>query len=163
MFDISQIVHTKTPILPHFKKIFLLELVEDVLRLLKEQLQKAGVEPEVSIPPKAMVYADEKLIQQVMINLVSNAVHAMDNREGEKKLKIESIFDEAKIILEITDNGKGIPMDIIDKIFIPFFTTRKDGSGIGLSLSKSIMDKHGGDLFVNSTEGKTTFSLLFNK
>ena len=148
--------------LPHIKKVLVAEIVNDVIRLLQDQITTSNVDLTLNIPPRSIVHADEKLIHQVLINLVSNAIHAMDTNEN-KVLNIECVFNEGRTILEISDNGRGISRDIIDKIFIPFFTTRKDGSGIGLSLSKSIMDKHGGDLFVNSVNGKTTFSMVFKK
>jgi signal transduction histidine kinase len=81
-----------------------------------------------------------------------------------KVLSLDAFIDETgKIIIEITDTGKGIEEEALSKIFIPFFTTKKKGSGIGLSLSKQIMRRHKGNIQVRSEIGKgTTFKLIFN-
>ena len=114
-----------------------------------------------SIPSHAMVLADIKLIEQVLINLINNSLHALNGRPDPTVTLSCQVTPETTVIA-VSDNGKGIEESILSKIFIPFFTTRKNGSGIGLSLSKDIMKKHGGNLRVSSEPGKsTTFSLIF--
>lgn len=104
--------------------------------------------------------ADEKQISQVMVNLVKNAFQATEHLEG-ARVKISSGLDQkGHPRITITDNGPGIPADILDKIFIPFFTTKENGSGIGLSLSRQIMQMHGGSLKINSVPGKQTSVVL---
>ncbi len=110
------------------------------------------------------VEADAYLLEQVLINLVLNAMEACENTPN-PKVKVYAVkkFD-GQVIISVTDNGPGIPEEIKDQIFIPFFTTKKEGSGIGLSLSKQIMTLHGGKIQVNSMENKgTLISLIFKE
>ncbi len=111
-------------------------------------------------PKDLEILADEKQILQVMINLVKNAYQAT---EGVKNARIEISSKQGSnkhLQISICDNGPGIPEDIMDKIFIPFFTTKEDGSGIGLSLSRQIMLMHGGSLKIVSAPGKQTCVIL---
>ncbi|HAQ19114.1 MAG TPA: ATP-binding protein [Prolixibacteraceae bacterium] len=118
---------------------------------------------KVSInPPDMELVADEKLISQVLINLTKNALQANEmNPEG--KIQITAGFNaEHRPEIRVADNGPGIPDEIIEQIFVPFFTTRENGSGIGLSLSRQIMRLHGGSLQAKSVPGReTVFSLIF--
>ncbi len=110
------------------------------------------------------VEADAYLLEQVLINLVLNAMEACENTPN-PKVKVFAVkkFD-GQVVISVTDNGPGIPEEIKDQIFIPFFTTKKEGSGIGLSLSKQIMTLHGGKIQVNSMENKgTLISLIFKE
>ncbi|HCT29598.1 MAG TPA: hypothetical protein DIW31_02440 [Bacteroidales bacterium] len=102
------------------------------------------------------ITADKGMMEQILINLVSNAIYALENR-GDKKITISSITDDnAHPIIQIQDNGKGIPIDVQDKIFVPFFTTRNEGSGVGLSLSRQLVRLLGGTLTFVSKEGEGT-------
>ena len=138
--------------------------LDDILLLMKPALTEGGVEISVDrIPPRAILQIDRRLIEQVFINLIGNSIHAL---EGIENPKIDIGFDisETQIVLSIRDNGQGIPDQILDQIFIPFFTTRKEGSGIGLSLSKNIMKRHGGQLSIKSEENVyTEVSLVFSR
>jgi signal transduction histidine kinase len=112
--------------------------------------------------PELELFADENQISLVLINLLKNAIEAnADNPES--TITISAGKDpENKPEIRVSDNGHGIPLNLIDEIFVPFFTTRKEGSGIGLSISKQIMLLHGGNLKVRSLPGKeTTFCLNF--
>jgi signal transduction histidine kinase len=119
---------------------------------------KKHIEPEDLI-----LFGDQTLIEQVLINLIQNAVHAVEDSVT-RVISLDAFIDESgKIILEVTDSGRGIEEDALPKIFIPFFTTKKKGSGIGLSLSKQIMRRHKGNIQVRSKLGEgTTFKLIFN-
>jgi two-component system nitrogen regulation sensor histidine kinase NtrY len=134
------------------------ELVQSVISLLAENLR--GIEVSVSHQHEKL-HADYAQLEQVLINLILNAIHAMESKKN-KALTLR-VFRMAKnTIIAIEDNGKGIPTETIGKIFIPFFTTREGGSGIGLTLSRQIMQRHGGSIEVKSEEGKgATFLLLF--
>jgi signal transduction histidine kinase len=105
--------------------------------------------------------ADEKLMEQTIINLLKNSIFALEKRENpEICLKAFKLDDQVSI--EVRDNGKGISEEIFDNIFTPFFTTRKEGSGIGLSLARQVMLMHKGSIHVSSQEGaSTTFILSF--
>jgi signal transduction histidine kinase len=101
------------------------------------------------------------MIEQVIINLVKNAIESIADME-DGRIRVEGKYSEAAVIIEVTDNGPGIIKEAIGKIFVPFFTTKKLGSGIGLSLSRQILQMHNGTLSVESEPGvKTVFSLRF--
>ncbi len=112
-------------------------------------------------PVNLSLKADYSQIEQILINLVKNAQEALaDISKGSITLKASS--DHENIFIQVHDNGSGIPEDIMDQIFVPFFTTKDYGSGIGLSLSKQIMQNHKGAITVNSSVNKgTTFTLKF--
>jgi two-component system nitrogen regulation sensor histidine kinase NtrY len=130
--------------------------------LMKPSIENANVALKIlPIPANAKINADSKLIEQVLINLINNSIHALKGRDV-PVIKIGCIVEPEKTVIVITDNGMGIEEKIMNQIFIPFYTTKKHGSGIGLSLSKNILKKHGGNLLVNSEVGKyTTFTLVF--
>ena len=128
-------------------------------------LQEVGHGVEISLsvePDDTLLYADEGQITQVAINLIKNAVEAVAGREN-PRIEISSRIDESEnIVIDISNNGGAIPAEIAENIFTPFFTTKEDGSGIGLSLSRQIMRLHGGSLRLTSnTENKVTFTLVF--
>jgi nitrogen fixation/metabolism regulation signal transduction histidine kinase len=112
--------------------------------------------------PDLEIFADQNLISQVLINLVRNAQEAIENIPGGRILINAGTDRELHPEICVIDNGPGIPEENLDEIFVPFFTTRKNGSGIGLSISKQIMRVHGGNLKVRSVPGKETiFCLTF--
>ncbi len=108
------------------------------------------------------IYADEKLITQVLLNLAKNAIQALKETDNPHLQIISGTAEHNKKYIIVKDNGPGIPTELINEIFVPFFTTKNDGTGIGLSLSKQIMHLHGGSLKLYSLPNKeTTFTLLF--
>ena len=111
--------------------------------------------------PKLELNVDAHLIEQVLINLILNARDACGDQPDSKIIvSAEKLRDT--IAIKIIDNGKGIPAEILDTIFVPFFSTKKTGSGIGLSISKQIMMLHNGRIQVMSEVGKgTVVSLIF--
>jgi len=126
------------------------------------QKKNDGFELSFSITdPGLEVYADENLISQVLINLVKNAGEAVSETPGGKIIINAARSHDRLIEICVTDNGPGIPPENLDEIFVPFFTTRRNGSGIGLSISRQIMKVHGGNLKVRSVPGETTFCLSF--
>jgi signal transduction histidine kinase len=108
------------------------------------------------------ISADEQLIEQVLINLIKNSIHALENRKN-GKIEIKAFLNSrGRVSIQVIDNGVGILKDVLDKIFIPFFTTKQKGSGIGLSLSRQILRLHGGTITANSEPNKETiFTLKF--
>jgi signal transduction histidine kinase len=103
---------------------------------------------------------DEKLVEQVLINLVKNSIEALDKDNA--KIEIKAQIEAHQLKITVTDNGKGIASDELEKVCIPFYTTRQGGNGIGLALSKQVMRLHGGQLKVESKENLgTVVSLLF--
>lgn len=150
--------------MPKFTAIRIRGLFDQVEKLFESQLKTGNISLSKTIAPTdLLLFADCTLIEQVMINLTQNAVHSVEDKE-EKVIRFNAFIDDnGKIILEVSDSGKGIEEEALSKIFIPFFTTKKKGSGIGLSLSKQIMRRHKGNIQVRSELGKgTTFKLIFN-
>lgn len=139
------------------------KLISNVVQLFKNEMKENNIELRVSIEPKDLILsADEQLIEQVMINLIKNAIHAL-TEEKNGLLEIRAFFNQFdKLSIIVTDNGVGILPDVLERIFIPFFTTKASGSGIGLSLSKQILRLHGGTISASSVPHiKTSFTLVF--
>ncbi len=147
---------------PQMKLVNVKQFLTDMKVLMSSAANEAKVDIKINpIPANANIFIDAKLIEQVLINLINNSLHALDGISN-PTITLGCVVEPNKTIVMLTDNGKGIEEKIINQIFIPFYTTKKNGSGIGLSLSKNIMKKHGGNLLVKSEVGvKTTFSLLF--
>ena len=150
---------TNIPV-PDKKPFLLLPILERAIAL---QGADHSVGVSLSVEPEdTLLYADEGQITQVAINLIKNAVQAVAGREI-SRIEISSRIDESEnIVIEISNNGGAIPAEIAENIFTPFFTTKEDGSGIGLSLSRQIMRLHGGSLRLTSnTDNRVTFALVF--
>lgn len=114
-------------------------------------------------PDNLEIIADPDLIEQVILNLINNSVHALYGTENPVIKLSAEINDQSKAIIKLTDNGPGIPEELLDKIFIPFYSTKKEGSGIGLSISQSIIRAHNGSIWVQSkTNEETTFTIVLN-
>ncbi len=139
---------------PNFQKVIFLEVVNRVAALIKPDLENRGIRLLITGESIA-VNIDPELMEHVLINLAKNAIDALHERI-DPRISITVHRQKESVFLEIADNGAGIPMDIVDKIFIPFFTTKTRGSGIGLALSKQIVQSHGGYLRVSSTHGSGT-------
>jgi len=109
------------------------------------------------------IIADRKLLNQVMINIVNNAIEALQEITEHRLVDIRiSAKEQGRILIAVTNNGPGIPPELIEKIFVPFFTTKESGSGIGLSISQEIMKLHNGSVSVVSLkDGKTSFMIEF--
>jgi len=112
------------------------------------------------LSPKLKIRADEQMITQVMLNLVKNAVQAVESTES-AEIVLSAVLENNRIVLKVTDNGEGIPPGISDEIFMPFFTTRKKGTGVGLSYSRQVMAMNGGRIEFDSQSGRTQFRLVF--
>lgn len=148
---------------PNFRYFPVKELFDRNLLLLKPKLEQHGIQCSCVITPdNLMLTADPDLVDQVVINLVLNAIDAVKNRVNPLITARALTTSSGRVIIELIDNGHGIKPDIIDKIFMPFFTSKKEGSGIGLSLSRQIMHLHKGTVTVKSLPGEgTTFTLTF--
>lgn len=143
------------------KKIYVRDLFEAMHSLMQPTLEKKNVELDIILKdPDLMLEVDATLIEQVLINLVINATDAVKEKEDPHILLSGYITPKNKVVIKIADNGSGMPEEILEKIFVPFFSTRKTGSGIGLSLCKQIMMLHKGTIQVQSVEGEGTAFLL---
>ena len=143
-------------------KILVNELFKSISDLLTPSLNQKGIQIDfLNKRSKLELYIDTYLIEQVLINLIINARDACIERQNARIIVSAENFREG-IQIKVKDNGKGIPAKILDTIFVPFYSTKKTGSGIGLSLSKQIMMLHNGRIQVQSEEGKgAVMSLIF--
>jgi two-component system, NtrC family, nitrogen regulation sensor histidine kinase NtrY len=147
---------------PTFKQVRLKDLIEKVAHLLKTELRKTSIKFEYSCHSEYLtLQADEEMIEQVLINLLKNAKEALAETD-DPHLKLTGKYEDNVIKIEVEDNGPGIIKEAIDHIFVPFYTTKRTGSGIGLSLSRQIMQMHNGSITVESEpDVKTVFTLRF--
>jgi two-component system nitrogen regulation sensor histidine kinase NtrY len=139
------------------------EMLKEITTLLKTEITDNKINYKTNVEPATLSFmADKELIEQVLINLIKNAFQAFDEQTNRIVEVSASLSDKSRPIISVKDNGNGIDEEAIEKIFIPFFTTKKTGSGIGLSLSRQIMRKHQGTLSVKSKldEG-TEFQMKF--
>ena len=148
---------------PNLKKIYVRDMFENLHRLMQPTFEQKNIELEVILKdPDLTLEADTDLIEQVLINLILNAADAVKEVASPRILLSAYITTSNKVVIKVADNGIGISSDLMEKIFIPFFSTRKTGSGIGLSLCKQIMMLHKGNIKVQSVAGEgTAFLLLF--
>ncbi|MCE7861923.1 MAG: sensor histidine kinase [Bacteroidetes bacterium CHB5] len=147
---------------PKLEKLDVRKLIGDLVPLFSKELAKEGIELMLNVPSQ-WIYADKNLTEQVCINLIKNAAEAMGNMKAHKKIELYLSKDGHRLAhLHVRDTGKGIAQDELDQIFIPFFSTKTGGSGIGLSISRQIMQKQKGDISVQSEPGKgSIFTLSF--
>ncbi|WP_445453693.1 sensor histidine kinase [Flavobacterium sp. 25HG05S-40] len=143
---------------PKKEKNELSELVENCLQIMQPLFKKEGIIVTNDIAFKRWIFVDKNQMEQVLINLLTNSMYALEDREI-KAISITAELKEKRVYLIITDTGTGIEPEIEDKIFLPFFTTRKDGAGIGLTLSKNIIEAHGGYLAFENGENQTKFTV----
>lgn len=144
---------------PVRKAVMVDELMERVLNLNKSRLKEQGVAITYTAKtPDLLIYIDESQIMQVLNNLIKNAVQAEAN-----SIRISAeLNSEDRTIISVTNNGKPVPLRQQDEIFVPFYTTKPNGTGIGLSLSRQIMTKHNGNItLVQSDKNTTTFAMVF--
>jgi len=146
---------------PNLSKIYVRDLFENLHILMQPTLDQKNIEMDVILKdPDLILEADTNLIEQVLINLVVNAIEAVKDRPEPTILLSGYHTANNKTVIKVADNGTGMPEELLDKIFIPFFSTKKTGSGIGLSLCKQIMMLHKGTIHVQSKEGEGTAFLL---
>ncbi len=146
---------------PVFEEVNVKDVLNLVGSLMADNLDKNAVKFSISCRDAQLsITADEKMVSQVLINLVNNAIQALQEKEDRIIEAIAYAEDNGCAKIMVRDNGAGISNDILEKIFIPFFTTKKEGSGIGLSLSRQIMQLHGGSVSVQSKIGEGTTVVL---
>ncbi len=148
---------------PVLKTIAVKPLIGTIFQLMNADVRAAGIDFTCHVTPDDLtVSADAEQIEMVLINLIKNAMEAVAGRKN-ASIELKGYTDETRqVVMEVTDNGPGIIPEALEKIFIPFYTTKKTGSGIGLSLSRQIMQMHGGSLKVESVVNEgTRFKLRF--
>ncbi len=147
---------------PEFERVRIKDVIDEVVKLIRAGgVARSHIKFTMDInPPNLMARLDPKLIEMVLINILKNAAEALEET-AEPSIHLGVYTDhEQRVLIDIADNGPGIEPEAMERIFIPFYTTKSHGSGIGLSLSQRIMQMHQGNLSVRSEAGKgTTFTL----
>jgi two-component system, NtrC family, nitrogen regulation sensor histidine kinase NtrY len=155
---------------PEYINVNIEEFFERITILINSYLDsesdKNEIRPQIitSVEPSGLTFmADDKLLAQVFINLAKNAIEAFDKCRNGNVIEINAIRNpEGRIVITVKDNGPGMDADVLEKIFVPFFTTKESGSGIGLSLSRQIIRMHNGNITCDSAPGiGTTISMIF--
>ncbi len=147
---------------PKFTEFRICQLFDHIKTLLKDDLDKKKIELTSYCEPSDIILkADEKLIEQVLINLIKNSSESLSSTNT-PIIRIRALMANNQVQVKVSDNGPGISPEVLENIFIPFFTTKEKGSGIGLSLSRQIMYLHGGNITVKSESTiETVFTLQF--
>jgi nitrogen fixation/metabolism regulation signal transduction histidine kinase len=147
---------------PEKQKIVVADFLDGIVQLFSREATERGIDIQrAQIDANMSLEADPSLIEQVTINLVKNSIHALENTE-KGYIRLLALETKRNLFIKVEDNGKGIEPSELQDIFLPFYSTKEDGMGIGLSLSRQIMNLHGGTLKVESNL-KTVFSLVFQK
>ena len=139
------------------------KIFEDAVRVATVDWQNNGIIIEQEIATKKLeVSADPEMLEQTLINLLKNAEQALEKTKDAKVTLMAKINKRGHIVIEIADNGPGISDEVASKIFVPFYTTKRDGSGVGLALTRQVMIAHGGSVNLAKTSGGgATFILTF--
>jgi nitrogen fixation/metabolism regulation signal transduction histidine kinase len=148
---------------PNFKIFPVRDLFKNLYLLMEEEITENKINFVTNIEPENIeVSADEQLVEQVIINLIRNSMHALDGRK-DPSIELKTYYNKrGRVTIQVADNGTGILPEVLDKIFIPFFTTKQSGSGIGLSLSRQILRLHNGTITAHSVpDEETIFTLTF--
>jgi two-component system nitrogen regulation sensor histidine kinase NtrY len=142
------------------KSLFNLKItIENVLKIFDSEFKSKNIKTHLNIA-ELNLNADEKMLERVLVNLLTNSMNALI-RADKKEISIETQYLNNRTVIRIQDSGEGINDKIQDKIFLPFFTTRQNGSGIGLTLAKSIMEAHNGYIVYRNLEGGSVFEVWF--
>ena len=144
---------------PDMTSVSVLDALQGVVTLLGSELRDVKVSVEV-VPTSLEVTADRALLDQVLVNVLRNALDAVRETD-DAEIGLSGRLALGKTMISVRDNGVGIDAEALTQVFVPFFTTKREGSGIGLSLCRQIMTAHGGDIAIDSDGRGTTVSLVF--
>ncbi|MBS7255325.1 sensor histidine kinase [Flavobacterium branchiicola] len=152
--------YRKLAMLPSPKKqrVELQDLINNALQIMEPMFKKENIEIVNAISLHYLINVDAQQIEQVLINLLTNSIHALKSA-NQKRIFISAEAKENRTFIKIADSGNGIEKEIENKIFLPFFTTRNEGAGIGLTLSKNIIEAHGGYINYKNESDKTVFEI----
>ena len=142
---------------PQLKSVNMNTFFEEIKTFFEQDLKQKGIQLNLKfLYNEIKLMADSILLEQVFINILKNAIEALDGVEQPEISILVDKTPQGKVNIQVADNGQGIPQDIVEQIFVPFYTTKQNGSGIGLSLSQQIIRMHGGSIYLQSKEGEGT-------
>ena len=149
--------------LPRRKEINLKQALEGILLLLGNEAEERSIRLSLEVEdPDIKAYADPQQLEMILINLLRNSFDSFPHTRHDRKLTIRSLRRGKRVLIEVEDNGSGIAEELIDQVFVPFFSTKEQGSGIGLSLVRQIMNNHEGSIHLESISGEgTPVTLVF--
>ena len=147
---------------PKFEKIELSKFLQKIVQLFDNEIKKKDIEIKINVKESLSVIADGSMIEQVIINLLKNSIEALINISN-PQIELKALIGKnQRIKIQVVDNGRGISKDVIDDVFIPFYTTKENGSGVGLPLSRQIMKLHKGSINIESEPNiQTKVTLVF--
>jgi len=152
---LSEFLRFARPTAIEFVVADLNRVVADTLRFLEVDFARRGIELDSSFHPEPLpLFADEKQLRQVLLNILLNAEEAMDKEQ--KAIRVTTGSERGRPFVRVTDNGRGIPREVRKQIFQLFFSTRKNGTGLGLPIVRKIVREHGGKIGIRSREGRGT-------
>lgn len=145
------------------QKVIIQEIFTKITGFLKEELSYQNITCEISVEPDNLeLLCDPNLVEQLLINLMINSIEALSDTTGSVIKLYAFLHKSSHVVLQVSDNGRGIPEDKLDEIFTPFYSTKKGGTGIGLSFARQVMRLHRGNISIKSISGKETiFTLVF--
>ncbi len=148
---------------PEKKRVRLADLFDAIGKLASAEWPSGSVEFSIEVVPSELdVYADRDLLEPVLLNLIRNAWQSAANVDDPKVFLKGRLNRRSNVVIDVIDNGPGVPDSIANKIFVPFFTTKESGSGVGLALARQVMIAHGGFIRLSRNDsGGATFSLTF--
>jgi signal transduction histidine kinase len=150
---IKRVMDFSKPGAPKMVRTNINESLEEAIELSSVTMRKNGVKIEKSLAPDLpQCYADSHLIEQVVLNLITNAARAMEKSNGTKFVEIKSSAQNNTLSIRVADSGPGVPIELREKIFDPFFTTKDDGSGIGLNIAQRIVADHNGTISLDGSK-----------
>lgn len=151
---VKRIMDYSKPIPPRMDRVDVVGVVRETLALSAASIRKHEVKLVQELSPEPLhCRADATLLEQAILNLVTNALQAMETVDREKFLEVKVTREGGQAVIQVVDNGPGVAADLLGKIFDPFYTTRKDGHGIGLSFSHRVISKHNGRLSAGAADG----------
>jgi signal transduction histidine kinase len=154
----TDLLHYSRPIEPNFEHMDINKILEDTARFLEVQARKKNIKIILKLSKVPEIKADREKLVGAFTNLILNAVEAMSKGE----ITLSTCEKDDKVVVEVADNGPGISEENMKKIFVPFFTTKKEGTGMGLAIVQRIIADHGGTIDLKSTHGAgTQFFLSF--
>lgn len=139
------------------------EIVLSVQELTEPRLNNDGIELELDLEDGALITIQKTALQQVLINLINNSADALQDVEYSGQIRIFSRKDDKFVYIDVEDNGPGIPEPILQDVFSAFYTTKRNGTGIGLAICKQIVEKNAGAISYSSRAGKTVFTIVLQK